>query len=213
MKGIVSGCREAGCALVGGETAELPGPLRPGRVGPGRLLRRDRGPSKIIDGRACRKGDAVIGLASSGLHSNGYSLARKAFSETELRGPIGARASAADPHLHAGHPRRDEEASGSRPWPTSRAAASTTTSRGSSRRVWESGSRRDRGRSPDLPLIQKRGGIADREMYRTLNMGIGMAVVVGAKDAGRAAALFTRLGAKAYLIGEVVRGPRAVTIL
>ncbi len=213
IKGVVKGCREANCALLGGETAELPG-----------LYGRDQWDlagfcvgivdrSKIIDGRTSKPGDAVIGLASSGLHSNGYSLARGVFSKTELRGPIGARLLRptriytkailevmsrvpikAMAHITGGGfydniPRVVPDGLGVRikkgSWPI-----------------------------PGIfTLIQKRGRIADREMHRTLNMGIGMAVVVGAGDAGRAAALFTRFGAKAYLIGEVVRGPRGVELI
>jgi len=89
VKGIVRGCREAGCALLGGETAELPG-----------LYGKDQwdlagfcvglvDKSRLIDGRKCRPGDAVVGLASSGLHSNGYSLARRVFTKKELAGPFG----------------------------------------------------------------------------------------------------------------------------
>ena len=89
MKGIVKGCREAGCALVGGETAELPGLYAPGKWDLAGFCVGLVDAPKIIDGRTCRPGDKVIGLASSGLHSNGFSLARKAFSEKELKGKYG----------------------------------------------------------------------------------------------------------------------------
>jgi phosphoribosylformylglycinamidine cyclo-ligase len=81
MKGIVKGCREAGCALLGGETAELPGLYAPGKWDLAGFCVGLVDAPKIVDGRTCRPGDKVIGLASSGLHSNGFSLARKAFSE------------------------------------------------------------------------------------------------------------------------------------
>jgi phosphoribosylformylglycinamidine cyclo-ligase len=213
VKGIVRGCREAGCALIGGETAELPG-----------LYGKDQwdlagfcvglvDKAEMIDGRRCRKGDAVIGLASSGLHSNGYSLARSAFTVEELRGPIGrallrptriytrallaAKAKVgikAMAHITGGGfydniPRVIPERLGVRirlgSWPV-----------------------------PDIfRAIQERGDIDGREMYRTLNMGIGMAVVVAAEDAAKAVRLFAKLGHKGWVIGDLVAGPHEVTIV
>jgi phosphoribosylformylglycinamidine cyclo-ligase len=212
MKGVVKGCREANCALVGGETAELPGLYAPGQwdlagfcVG---LVDRP----KIIDGRTCRKGDAVIGLASSGLHSNGYSLARAAFTEKDLQGPLGrellkptriytravlevlkkvrikAMAHITGGGFYDNIPRVVPEGLGvlvrAGSWPIPRI----------------------------FRTIQERGGVADREMFRTLNMGIGMAAVVAARDAERTCALFVQQGHRAHIIGEIVTGRREVTI-
>jgi phosphoribosylformylglycinamidine cyclo-ligase len=168
--------------------------------------------SRIIDGRTCRPGDKVIGLASSGLHSNGYSLARKVFTRTELGARIGARLL---------RPTRIYTKAILKAMPLVRIKAMAHITGGgfydNIPRVVPDGMgvRVKKGSWPVPPifkLIQERGKIADREMYRTLNMGIGMAVVVGPKDAGRAAALFTRLGAKAHIIGEIVRGAHEVTI-
>ena len=89
MKGIVKGCRQAGCSLVGGETAELPGLYAKGKWDLAGFSVGIVDEPRIIDGRTCRPGDAVIGLASSGLHSNGYSLARKIFSEREIKTSVG----------------------------------------------------------------------------------------------------------------------------
>ncbi len=212
VKGVVKGCREAGCALVGGETAELPGLYFPGQWDLAGFCVGIVDRPKIIDGRACRKGDAVLGLASSGLHSNGYSLARKAFTEAELKGPIGrellkptriytrailavlkkvkikAMAHITGGGFYDNIPRVVPEGLGVRvragSWPVPRI----------------------------FKTIQERGGVADREMYRTLNMGIGMAVVVAAADAERAIRLFAAQGQKAYRIGEIVKGRQEVTI-
>ncbi|MHB8054480.1 MAG: phosphoribosylformylglycinamidine cyclo-ligase [Candidatus Aminicenantales bacterium] len=212
IKGVVRGCREAGCALVGGETAELPG-----------LYGRDQwdlagfclgvvDKAKIIDGRKCRRGDAVIGLASSGLHSNGYTLARKAFSKKELRGPIGrtllrptriyARALLAllreieikaMAHITGGGfydniPRVIPDRYGVRvrrgSWPIPKI----------------------------FTTIQERGAVADREMFRTLNMGIGMIVIVGAVDAARTVRRLAGLGQNAWVIGELTSGSHDVVI-
>jgi len=213
IRGVAKGCREANCALLGGETAELPGLYAKDQWDLAGFCVGIVDRSRIIDGRTCRPGDVVLGLASSGPHSNGYSLARAVFSKAELRGKIGAellrptriytRAILAAQrlvrikamaHITGGGfydniPRVVPEGMGVRvkqgSWPIPRI----------------------------FKLIQERGRITDREMFRTLNMGIGMAVVVGPKDAGRSAALFTRLGAKAYVIGEIVRGAREVTIV
>ena len=212
IRGVARGCREARCALLGGETAELP-----------ELYAKDQWDlagfcvgivdrAKIIDGRTCRPGDKVIGLASSGLHSNGYSLARKVFTRAELRSKIGrellrptriySRA------LLAAIPRL-----------TIKAMAHITGGGfyDNIPRVVPDGLgvRVRKGSWPVPPifkLIQERGRVEEREMFRTLNMGIGMAVVVGAKETAKAIALFDSLGRKAYLIGEVVRGAREVTI-
>jgi phosphoribosylformylglycinamidine cyclo-ligase len=212
MKGVVKGCREANCALVGGETAELPGLYFPGQWDLAGFCVGIVDRPKIIDGRACRKGDAVLGLASSGLHSNGYSLARKAFTEKELKGPIGrellkptriytrailvvlkkvkikAMAHITGGGFYDNIPRVVPEGLGVRvragSWPIPRI----------------------------FRTIQERGGVDVREMFRTLNMGIGMVAVVAASDAERTIRLFAAQGQKAFLIGEIVRGGREVTV-
>jgi phosphoribosylformylglycinamidine cyclo-ligase len=212
MKGIVKGCRQAGCALVGGETAELPGLYAKEQWDLAGFCVGIVDRARLIDGRTCRKGDAVLGLASSGLHSNGYSLARRVFTEKELKGPIGrellkptriytrailsvlkklpikAMAHITGGGFYDNIPRvipeglRVKICDGS--WPI-----------------------------PDIfRIIQERGGVDERELFRTLNMGVGMAVVVAAKDAALALALFKAAKTPTYLIGELVPGPREVII-
>jgi phosphoribosylformylglycinamidine cyclo-ligase len=213
VRGVVRGCREARCALVGGETAELPGLYPPGKWDLAGFCVGLVEESKIIDGRTCRRGDAVIGLASSGLHSNGYSLVRKVFSEREIKAGLWRKllrptriycAAILDvlkrvriksiAHITGGGfydniPRVIPEGLGVRvakgSWPV----------------------------PPIFRRIQRAGDIDEREMYRTLNMGIGMALVVSPGDADRTMALFSNRGIKAWAIGEVVRGKREVTIL
>ncbi len=213
MKGVVRGCREAGCALVGGETAELPGlydkeqwDLAGFCVG---IVDR----AKIVDGRSCRKGDVAIGLASSGLHSNGFSLARKAFTEDELGGEIGEELLKptriyTKPILEVMKSVRIK-------------AMAHITGGGFTDnipRVIPDGLNVviKEGRWPIPPvfrLIQERCGVDEHELFRTLNMGIGMVVVVAAKDAEATIALFGKMRQKAYVIGELVAGPHGVTIL
>jgi len=212
MKGVVRGCREAGCALVGGETAELPGLYGEKQWDLAGFCVGIVDKARIIDGRLCRNGDKVIGLASSGLHSNGFSLARKAFSVEELKGGIG---------LELLRPTRIY----TRPILAVmkeiriKAMAHITGGgltdniprvipRGLSVRIWQ-------GQWPIPPifrLIQERGDIPEPEMFRTFNMGVGMAVVVGAKDAEKAVDLFRAQKQKAWIIGELVPGFQEITI-
>ena len=213
MKGIVKGCRQARCALLGGETAELPGLYGPGKWDLAGFCVGLVDEPKIIDGRRVRKGDAVIGLASNGLHSNGYSLARKVFPEREIKAglwrellrptriycadilevlkkvPIRAMAHITGGGFYDNIPRVVPERLGVR----------------IERRSWP------------IPAIfgkiQRKGEVDDREMFRTFNMGVGMALVVPPGDADRAVSLFARRGQKAWIIGEIVRGKREVAIL
>ena len=89
MKGISSGCVQAGCALIGGETAELPGMYTGEEFDLAGFCVGLVDKNSIIDGRSVKPGDRVVGLASSGLHSNGFSLVRKVFSSQELKGRLG----------------------------------------------------------------------------------------------------------------------------
>src|SRR3954469_2336614 len=84
IKGIVEGCRQSGCALLGGETAEMPGFYQPGEYDLAGFAVGSVDRSRVIDGKTVRPGDVILGLPSSGIHSNGYSLVRKLFSDKEL---------------------------------------------------------------------------------------------------------------------------------
>jgi phosphoribosylformylglycinamidine cyclo-ligase len=212
MKGIVKGCREAGCALLGGETAELPGLYAPGKfdlagfcVG---LVDRD----KIIDGKRCLPGDAVIGLASSGLHSNGYSLARKVFSRKEIKGRWGAELL---------RPTRIYSRVILRVLKRVRIKAMAHITGGGfldniPRVIPEGFGVRIRKGSWPIPRIfleiQERGKVGESEMFRTFNMGVGMVVIVEAKDALGAIQLFEREGQKAWLIGRLKLGEHQVLL-
>ena len=213
VRGVVRGCREAGCALVGGETAELPGLYGPGKFDLAGFCVGLVDEPKIIDGRSCRPGDAVVGLASSGLHSNGYSLARKVFSEREIKAGL---------WRDLLRPTRIYCAAILEVLKKVRIKAMAHITGGGfydniPRVIPEGlGVRVEKGSWPVPAIfrrIQRAGNVAEREMYRTLNMGIGMALVVRAADADRTVALFGRRGFKAWVIGEVVRGRREVTLL
>lgn len=212
VRGIVRGCREANCALIGGETAELPGLYEPGKWDLAGFCVGIVDADKVIDGRNCRAGDKVIGLASSGLHSNGYSLARRVFSEEEIKSQWGkellkptkiytpvilealkkikikAMAHITGGGFYDNIPRVIPE------------GLQVVIKKGS----WL---------VPSIfQEIQRRGEVAEREMFRTFNMGVGFVVVCSSKEAEAALKLFQKLGQKAWIIGELVRGKRQVII-
>jgi phosphoribosylformylglycinamidine cyclo-ligase len=213
LRGIVKGCREAGCALLGGETAELPG-----------LYARDQWDlagfcvgivdrSRIIDGGRCRAGDIVIGLASSGLHSNGYSLARAVFSAKELKGAVGRELLRPTriyaPALLAAMKKISIKAMAHITGGGFTDNIPRVIPEKYSVRIW-------RGTWPIPPIfktIERRGSVSEGEMYRTLNMGIGMVVVVEMAEARKALAVFRKLGHKAWPIGSVVRGPGGLKLV
>jgi phosphoribosylformylglycinamidine cyclo-ligase len=213
IAGIAEGCVRAGCALVGGETAEMPGMYHGGDydlagfcVG---VVEKDG----IIDGRGIRPGDAVIGLASSGPHSNGYSLIRR------LLADAGADASTDVD----GRPLLDRLLEPTRIYVRPMLAlAAAMPVKGFAHitgggltdnipRVLPDGcevllERAAWPRDPVFDWIQRTGRITDAEMHRTFNCGIGMVVVVDAADVDRALALLGGLGERAARIGEVRAG-------
>jgi phosphoribosylformylglycinamidine cyclo-ligase len=212
VKGIACGCKEAGYALIGGETAEMPGMYKEGEYdlagfGVGIVDR-----SRVIDGRAVRKNDIIIGLESSGLHSNGFSLVRKVFNSKELKRH--ARELLKPTKLYAKSVLALKSKVGIKGIANITGGAfydkiPRIIPRGLAIEIdkysW---------RVPAIfSGIQKKGKIEDREMYRTFNMGIGMVAVTSKRDADRAVRILSANGTKACVIGRVVRGAREVVIL
>jgi phosphoribosylformylglycinamidine cyclo-ligase len=219
ISGIVEGCVQAGCALVGGETAEMPGmyhgkdyDLAGFSVG---VVEKDR----IIDGSRTRAGDVVLGLPSSGPHSNGFSLIRKIL---ELSG-----ADAAAPV--EGAPLIDRLMAPTRIYvkPLLRLMGEMSvhglahiTGGGlidNLPRVLPDGleavlERRAWSRDPVFEWLQAQGRVSDEEMYRVFNCGIGMTVQVAAGEAGRAVDLLHEAGQPALVIGDIRAGTRGVVI-
>lgn len=213
MKGMVRGCREAGCALIGGETAELPGMYAVDKfdlagfcVG---IVSRD----KIIDGRLCQKGDKILGLASSGLHSNGYSLVRKLFSIKEIKGKLGKEL-IKPTRIYTQtllHVRKRVKVK----------AMAHITGGGffdNIPRVLPDGvsARIEKG-TWSVPrifrTIQQRGRIGELEMFRTFNMGVGMVVILSPGSAHSALNLLMKLGQKTWIIGELIHGKNEVLLV
>jgi phosphoribosylformylglycinamidine cyclo-ligase len=219
IRGIAEGCQLAGAALVGGETAEMPGmyhgddyDLAGFCVG---VVERDR----IIDGAGIAPGDVVIGLASSGPHSNGYSLIRKLVSV----------AGADEKTVLDGKPLFDRLLTPTRIYVKSMLAlAQNINVKGFAHitgggltdnipRVLPDGfevslHRRGWARDPVFDWLAATGKIAPAEMYRTFNCGIGMIVVVAAADVDAALTQLGSTGETASIIGGVGRGARGVLI-
>lgn len=220
VSGLADACRQNGCALIGGETAEMPGFYSDGEydiagfiVG---VVERDR----IITGQTVEIGDVIIGLPSTGLHTNGYSLARKLFFEIARYTPetfvseIKNKAGAELMRTHKSY------------WPVLRrlieadvvAAMAHITGGGITEnlpRVLPKGTAANiqLGSWPVLPVfthLQKLGNVDQDEMMRTFNMGIGMILVVPAKKFKRVQSILDRVNEKGYTIGRVVKGDRKV---
>jgi len=222
IEGIAEGCRQAGCALLGGETAELPGFYAAGEYDLAGFTVGVVEKSKIIDGTRVRVGDVVLGVSSSGLHSNGYSLARKALLER-----AGIALDAVVPEL--GEPLRDALLRPTRIYVKAAQAAIAAGDVHSFCHVTGGGLPENLPRvlpkniALDLDtqswkrpaifdLIQKHGGTSDAEMYRTFNMGIGLVLTVPEADADAVARALEDAGEKVQRIGRAVTasadGPR-----
>jgi phosphoribosylformylglycinamidine cyclo-ligase len=211
VKGIARGCEQAGCALLGGETAEMPGMYPAGEYDLAGFAVGIVEKSRIIDGAGIAEGDVVLGLASSGAHSNGYSLIRKIIAvkgvdlSAKLRGTTLADAILAPTRIYVK--------------PVLKLARSVTVKglahitggglvdnvpRILSGRLAARIERAAWTMPPLFRWLQEQGGIADEELYRVFNCGIGMVVVVRAADAGKALKSLKAAGETAWRIGRIV---------
>jgi phosphoribosylformylglycinamidine cyclo-ligase len=213
VKGIVEGCRQAGCALLGGETAEMPGLYPKGEFDLAGFCVGLVDKKKIIDGTSIQAGDAVLGIQSGGLHSNGFSLVRKVFTTQQIaRAPL--RRELLKPTILYVKPLLAM----AKTLPVKGVAHITGGGfYGNIPRILPRGTaasiKRNSWRIPSIfTLIQNEGAIAEREMYTTFNMGIGMVVVIRNRDIGKAQAVLSRYQLKSWVIGEVVKGTRDVSI-
>lgn len=212
VAGIAAGCRAAGCALLGGETAELPGFYATGEYDLAGFALGVVSRKRIIDGRAVRAGDRVIGLASSGLHSNGFSLARRALLEGDSPCSLRDRF-------------RDDETLGDallRPTRIYVDAATIALAHDVHAMCHITGG----GLPENLPrvtpdglgitidasawapdplfaLIQERGRVSDAEMRRTFNMGVGFTLIAAPERSAGLIDALNAAGERAFVLGEV----------
>jgi phosphoribosylformylglycinamidine cyclo-ligase len=221
IEGIARGCELAGCSLIGGETAEMPSMYPDGEYDLAGFAVGVVEKSKIIDGRSIRPGDVVLGLASSGAHSNGYSLIRKILERSK-----------ADPAMKLGQGTlADAVIAPTRIYVKPLLALMEALHVKGMAHITGGGLTEniprvlpenvtavvDRGEWPMPPLfqwLQKEGQVADAEMHRVFNCGIGMVVIVSAQDAGLAMQLLGAAGEQVYHIGVIEeRKGRAQTIV
>ncbi|MFD2334402.1 phosphoribosylformylglycinamidine cyclo-ligase [Cohnella sp. GCM10020058] len=222
VKGVADGCEQAGCALIGGETAEMPGMYQDGEYDIAGFTVGIVDKPKAIDGSGIAAGDAVIGLGSSGVHSNGFSLVRRLLLDTkgykfedklpELEGKTLGEVLIEPTRIYVKSVLKLIES-------VQVKGMAHITGGGfieNIPRVLPEGVNVDidLGAWPVQPvfgLMQRDGAISDRDMYTTFNMGIGMVLVVPADQAEQAVALASELGEQAYVIGRVTEGSRVVT--
>jgi phosphoribosylformylglycinamidine cyclo-ligase len=214
IKGIAAGCEQAGCALIGGETAEMPGMYPDGEYDLAGFCVGVVEKTRVIDGRAIAPGDVVLGLASSGAHSNGYSLIRRILERAKPD-------LAADFH---GRPLADALLAPTRIYVKPvLALLQAVPVKGIAHitggglvenipRVLPEGVRAalDSRAWPLPPLfrwLQAQGNVAEAEMHRVFNCGIGMALVVAPEDAGRATEHLRAAGETVHRIGVIERRP------
>ncbi len=220
VSGVARGCRENGCALLGGETAEMPDMYAPGEYDLAGTIVGVVEEDRVLDGRAIRPGDAIVALASSGLHTNGYSLARRILFDRMGLSPDDAfpeeEGSVADVLLrvHRSYLRPLtpllERVRGlahitgggltdnvPRILPAGTAARFRTGS-------WEV--------PPLFRVLQREGGVERAEMFRAFNMGVGMVAVVAPDDADAFAGALNAAGETAWIAGEIVPGERNVIL-
>lgn len=205
IRGIADGCRQAGSALLGGETAIMPDFYEENRYDLAGFSVGLVEKSKVIDGRKVKAGDVILGLESSGFHSNGYSLIRKVFTATELSGVIGRKLLA--PTLIYVRPvlelckKIDVH------------AIANITGGGlydNLPRVLPEGlgAKIQKGTWPVSPLfkeVQKRANYSDEQMFHTFNMGVGMVVVVRKNEVENAKILLRKYNITSWEIGAIVR--------
>ena len=222
VSGVADGCRQAGCALVGGETAEMPGMYSEGEYDIAGFTVGVVEKSKLIDGSKVRAGDVLVGIASSGVHSNGFSLVRKIVADNCL-------------NLRESYPELSNKLLGEVLLTPTKiyvkpvlAAMDVADVHGVSHitgggfyenipRCIPNGlcAKIDKSslRTPPIfSMLQRMGSIPEHDMFNTYNMGVGMTMIVAKDDADKALAALKENGQDAYVIGEVVSGEEKVAL-
>ena len=219
--GVAEGCRQAGCALVGGETAEMPGLYAENEYDLAGFCVGIVDKEKMIDSSKIEVGDKVIGITSSGVHSNGFSLVRKVFDVNEEN----LKEYKEELGMTLGEALLTPTKIYIKP---ALALIENLNVKGISHITgggfYENLPRMLREdvalnidvnsyvRKPIFDLIQKRGNIPTRDMFNTFNMGIGMAVIIPENEVEKALEILKQQGEEAYVIGEVVEGNKEINL-
>ena len=230
IAGFATGCAENNCALIGGETAQMPGFYQKGEYDLSGTIVGVVEKSAMLDGRGIRPGDAVIGIASSGLHTNGYSLARKVFFDTmklkprsrvpELGCSVGEELLKV--HLSYGPLVQSLLKSFNKPRHTRAIKGLAHITGGGFIDNIPRVLPKDcdvvilKGTWPVLPvfeLIQRHGKVDEKEMYQVFNMGIGMMAIVSGQKADGILRSIRRRGHQAWIVGEVRKGRGKVKLV
>ena len=222
VKGVCEGCVQSGAALIGGETAEMPGFYPVDEYDLAGYCTGIVDKDKIIDNKTMCEGDVVIALPSSGVHSNGFSLVRKVFDveNADIKTPVdelGGKSigetllTPTKIYVKPVLALLDE---------VRVKGISHITGGGFYENIPRSipdgfGAKIDKSAIRILPifdLIAKRGGISERDMFNTFNMGVGMSIVVAKEDADKALTILRDNGEDAYIIGEIIRSEDKVIL-
>ena len=223
VSGVAEGCVQSGCALIGGETAEHPGVMNPDDYDLAGFAVGIVDKAKMIDGSRMKAGDIILALPSSGLHSNGFSLVRKVFDieHADLNRPLDGL---------------DGKSLGEELLTPTRLYVKPVLAALRAARVYGASHITGGGFYENIPrclpegmtakiqksalsippifsLLQEKGGIPERDMFNTFNMGTGMVLVVDKEDAAKAVAALDGAGAAPRIIGEVVPGGGGVELL
>ena len=223
VKGVCDGCVQAGAALIGGETAEHPGMMPEDEYDLAGYTTGIVDKAKMIDNSRMKAGDVIIALASSGVHSNGFSLVRKVFDveNADLTSPVerlGGKSlgeALLEPTRIYVKPvlalLKEADVKG----------ISHITGGGFYENIPRSipdglGAKIDRSKVRVLPifdLIAEAGNVSERDMFNTYNMGVGMSIVVAPEDAEKALKILRDYGEDAYIIGEIEESAEKITIV
>lgn len=204
MKGITEGCRQAGCALIGGETAEMPGMYRGEDYDLAGFTVGVVEKKKVIDGTKMKPGDVIIALPSSGIHSNGYSMVRKVFSTAEqkkyaklIMEPTRIYVKNILPLVGKFDIHGMAHNTGGAFYEKLTKCIPAGCALRIIKNTWP---------MPEIfQLIMKKDNIVERELYRTFNMGVGFIVIVKKADVLKVQGSLRKTGMPSYVIGEVVK--------